>query len=465
VDAAIKNCAETLLQRYVGESMDLLGKDRAVFLNGIAAQQRPASMLMSGVDYQLIVAIYAKHVERCMKAVLRSYQEAFDQVTAKPNDQDFTEIWNEIRQTKSACIRHSAQVLHGFKFSIPAKIKATEYLEAATGHGHDRVLQDWRVWRAQVQLHRSSQAKDTGPIPPLVTGNTAPIFPQPKPIKLQLSKLVWSWTVVGAVLGVIYGAGLAFMTSNHPIQADVSYVLGAVLFVAKLLTWEEAKQQPPTKRIIGFSFGIGAVIIVTVLSIWGNHRLNEVATPFRDVSILMECEPLMQGVNWNNTISVLELSPDPGLSHGLVLEASADGNEQRKWPSPPEAGIWNVYSCKVRNFDEAPVFGLAAEINLVFRDAIQSDPNNPASRTSGQIVASQKHDLEIPVIAGHDAFVFYIHNQTKYFVEVALPELVVAHTSGQSAKEIRLQQSDPKGKPTRFVVMPKSELPLRRNPH
>jgi hypothetical protein len=80
---------------------------------------------------------------------------------------------------------------------------------------------------------------------------------------------MWSWPVVGGVVLFIWGGGLTFMTSSHPILADVCFVLGAILFAIKFLTWEGsrgARWVKPTIMVV--------LVILTCLGIWGNHGLN-----------------------------------------------------------------------------------------------------------------------------------------------------------------------------------------------
>jgi hypothetical protein len=64
------------------------------------------------------------------------------------------------------------------------------------------------------------------------------------------------------------------MTSGHPILADICYALGSVLFVTKFLTWEENKQQAPTKRRAVSGIGVAVTVLLLVLAVWGTGKLN-----------------------------------------------------------------------------------------------------------------------------------------------------------------------------------------------
>ncbi len=85
---------------------------------------------------------------------------------------------------------------------------------------------------------------------------------------------IWSWVVVGAVVVLGLGTGVAFTTSGHPWIADACYVFSAALFVAKFFTWEDVRQQELTRRRRANSVAAGAATIILALIISGNHYLN-----------------------------------------------------------------------------------------------------------------------------------------------------------------------------------------------
>lgn len=88
-----------------------------------------------------------------------------------------------------------------------------------------------------------------------------------------ISQWIWSWGVVGAViLAIFVGGGYAFMTSGHPYIADMFFLIGAGLFLAKFLTWELPKKHERRKLVQVGSICI-TVLIIIGFAIYSNHYL------------------------------------------------------------------------------------------------------------------------------------------------------------------------------------------------
>lgn len=89
-----------------------------------------------------------------------------------------------------------------------------------------------------------------------------------------IGEKLWSWTVVGAIVLFLVAGGISFMTSGHPWIADGFYIAGAILFLTKFLTWEEAKPQDAKKSRRVIVPGAAATLMLSALAILGNHRMN-----------------------------------------------------------------------------------------------------------------------------------------------------------------------------------------------
>jgi hypothetical protein len=85
---------------------------------------------------------------------------------------------------------------------------------------------------------------------------------------------ICSWGVVGTLVLFILGGGIAFMTSDHPWIADVFFIFGFVLFLARFLTWEDAKTQAKVTRAFIAQSALIVIILICFAAIAGNHYLN-----------------------------------------------------------------------------------------------------------------------------------------------------------------------------------------------
>ena|SRR3981189_2764655 len=87
--------------------------------------------------------------------------------------------------------------------------------------------------------------------------------------RVELWKQIWSWPVVGVVVPLVLGGGIAFMTSSHPWLGDVFYLAGGILFIVKFLTWEDARQLDTVKRRNSYGLAyLGGKLLVR----WVNLR-------------------------------------------------------------------------------------------------------------------------------------------------------------------------------------------------
>ncbi len=95
--------------------------------------------------------------------------------------------------------------------------------------------------------------------------------------KSSMQQLAWSWPVVGGALFFIWGGALGFMTSSHPNLADAFFVVGALLFIGKFVSWEDTKKH--TRRALITVVVSVSIVLMTIGAIWGNHHINAVSIP------------------------------------------------------------------------------------------------------------------------------------------------------------------------------------------
>lgn len=120
--------------------------------------------LFSGVEYQAQARIYAEHIERVTAARLDSYQRAFGEINRLPTEAELNEILIDFKATWELQIKHAEQALKGSLAArnAPAGLDLTADLRANSAHGHDRVLQDWKIWRGRVLLVQKAASSFEG---------------------------------------------------------------------------------------------------------------------------------------------------------------------------------------------------------------------------------------------------------------------------------------------------------------
>jgi hypothetical protein len=85
---------------------------------------------------------------------------------------------------------------------------------------------------------------------------------------------IWSWGAVSVLDSLILAGWMTFMTSGHPQAADGFLLVGAVLFLAKFWTWEEARlPSTPKKWALQATVTLVTLGLVLLAFLW-NHAIN-----------------------------------------------------------------------------------------------------------------------------------------------------------------------------------------------
>ncbi|MFZ0902012.1 MAG: toll/interleukin-1 receptor domain-containing protein [Candidatus Sulfotelmatobacter sp.] len=162
MNAEIKNYASSLYEKASMESVKRLQEERATYLAKMA-QRSMGFSLLGGSEIKAIVDLHVMHIERSMSARLESYRQAFTEANQTPTDHDFNTILDEAQRTREQQARHSAAAVRNFIASrgsarLPpgAEASAINQIMSNSGHGHDRVLREWKIWRDKVRLLKST---------------------------------------------------------------------------------------------------------------------------------------------------------------------------------------------------------------------------------------------------------------------------------------------------------------------
>jgi predicted nucleotide-binding protein len=109
---------------------------------------------LSGFGVQSLMQAEIEHIERCMAARLDSYQRAFEKVGIIPSEEDLRCIWEDVLAVQQTLINQTAGGLKHFFKPRVVDFEPTGGLTEGSAHGHDRVLEKWKIWRTAIQIER-----------------------------------------------------------------------------------------------------------------------------------------------------------------------------------------------------------------------------------------------------------------------------------------------------------------------
>jgi TIR domain len=168
LNAEIKKYADSLYEKSLMESVRQLHEERVNYL-AQTAQRRMASMPLGGSEIRAIVDQHVRHIERCMSARLESYRQAFTDANQIPTEDDFTTILREAQRAHEQQAKNSAADVRNFIESrggshLPpgAVASSINQIMSDSGHGHDRVLREWKIWRDKTRLPKPAAVESPG---------------------------------------------------------------------------------------------------------------------------------------------------------------------------------------------------------------------------------------------------------------------------------------------------------------
>jgi diguanylate cyclase (GGDEF)-like protein len=151
MDENLKEYADTV---YEGARMESSRAHQRERLEAIRKDSfSKISLPLTGTEIQLLLKISTDHIERCMAARLDSYKEAFAQINGAPSDEDLALILEDCRGVRTREIKHAIAAIRDAIGSrgVPF-LPNEETLEQNSAYGHDRVLDQWKIWKAKVRL-------------------------------------------------------------------------------------------------------------------------------------------------------------------------------------------------------------------------------------------------------------------------------------------------------------------------
>ena len=336
LDAPVKSYADVVYQESLMESASALRDAKRDYLREAAAKQS-SNLPLGGPQVQAIVNLHVQHIERCMEARLDSYRQAFTKANQVPSEQDFADILNDVKAVQELQARHSTSSLIDFVRTrgIHSPGDPTTGVMALSGHGHDRVLGVWKIWREGVRLQRSAT-----PIAP-----TDPSLEKQRPERNALGWLwekIWRWEVVAVGSTSVYGAGIAAMYGDDYLVAGVLYFVAIGWLTAKILAWEETKVHGKRVRISVLVLLVAFLAVASSL-FWMRHRkrsheseLSRTQTPINKDKEIVEQHQATDSV----TPSVDRSHRESAVTPKAVLDATPPSKAQRDDRIASEARAW-----------------------------------------------------------------------------------------------------------------------------
>ncbi len=261
MDEILKGYADTLYERSLFESGRLVRERLGELAAEMSRTSNPA-LPMSGPELARIINVHVQHINRCMEGRFESFRRAYDEAGQSPSEEDFEQILAAVNDAQRLQIKHSSNSLNGFMRSKGLGDRdATGSLTSGSALGHDRVLEDWKVWRGQVQLTRTKPAStgegSKAASSPVNVTAAARTRPDKSPMIYFLlgsfcSILPWGASLIGitvnlwlgaAVLLVSFGLiGYAFWLWETSSRWHVALRIGTVILAGLIYSWIVGKQ-------------------------------------------------------------------------------------------------------------------------------------------------------------------------------------------------------------------------------
>lgn len=163
MDQKLRHYADMLFERALFESARTLQVDRRKYQQERAARSASIALPISGTEVQGFERLFVQHIDRCMEARLESFRKALQEAGQHPTEDDLQSILTAVRETQVIQIGHATQAIQQLiktRGGVLADFDPKIALVALSARAHDRILGDWKVWRAQVQL---SAERSTAP--------------------------------------------------------------------------------------------------------------------------------------------------------------------------------------------------------------------------------------------------------------------------------------------------------------
>lgn len=281
------------------ESISSQTRQRVIEMQNEYAALTSSSGVRSGTQEAAIARVQIEGSERIVRALFEIWVELIRRRNGHISHLDADFVAKEIEDLASAQKGHlnKAFSTHRMRAVVGSLTEeAGSRLNAAVSNARRDLAILAREHELFSRSAEASKQKTSGAVPaneaghqPLTTERSAhavhPRRHSPEKVKSKdasepsvrgtIGKKIWSWVVVSVFVGLALGLWGTFLTSAHPLAADIFFVAGAIVFLAKFLTWEDARQQPGAYKNWLFGGITILVLILTALALRWNHTINQ----------------------------------------------------------------------------------------------------------------------------------------------------------------------------------------------
>jgi hypothetical protein len=431
MNGSVKVYADALYEKARSQSAQTIQTEKFKFAQ-LRASRSSGSMPLSGTGFQAVAKIFGDHINRCIRARFDCYRQAFTEATIAPTDQELLEILNDINGVQEQEVRNSAVALqryaqtNGLSIGVATDIDPTRMLNNSSAHEYDRVLGDWKVWRAEVGLKAEAKKQQATHAVLKVSWTT-------------VLKQMWSWPAITVVATLFLSVAGNSIYAGDVVMTSILCSLGLALLIAKFITWDQIENL--TRRFTAN----GAVIVAAGVVLYGAIGLakKKAPPPLPPPLITMQISPtsLPVSVPPHTVASILQMHPWIGMtgdSDGLLKVANDTGREGC-WPKRAELATLepnrheDAYRVQITNHSERTVEGGKAKFGIKYNTGMKGGGCMPPSGPP----QDQQDVVLIPPLDPGKTFEFYATNPSNSCAWLLPPGSATVKIAGQE-KEIEV---------------------------
>jgi hypothetical protein len=334
------------------------------------------------------------------------------------------EILNDVVAGKDQEIRHTAMALqqyaqvNGLTVGAGTGIDPATMISQYSATEHERVVHDWKVWKAEIDLKT-----EVAPQNKLV----------PRPAWKNIREPARSWGTVVVAATVLLGLSGNAIYAGDVKGTTVLCFLGLALLTVKFLTWDQTRNLHYRSGANGLAIVVATILLV-VLVVWAKQR---VPPPPPAPLITMEISPSILPIYIppHCVASVLQIHPYIGLADtqdGLLKISNYTGSEGC-WPKKEVLDTTepnrheDIYRLEIDNHSERTLERGRVKFGLKYNTGLKGGGCMPPKT----VQADQNDVVLIPPLDPGKSFEFYAINQSDFCAWLLAPQSATVKMAGE----------------------------------